>query len=360
MKTLLKILTVSLFFLLSFQLVAQTDKEKAMEKGMKAIELMDNGEIQESIKILEECQKLDPDNILFPYEIAYAYSLEKNYKKAIKILEKLVKHDKVFDQVYQMLGNSYDYTGNPSKAISTYEKGLKEFPNSGVLHLERGNMELAKEKYNEALKYYEKGIAVQPTFPSNYYWACRIFCSTEEEVWGLIYGEIFMNLEPNTRRTAEISKILFDTYKNEITFTSKDEIAVSFCQNTISISDPSELENFKLPYCLTFEPILMLSIIGEEKIDLESLDNIRTRFVTNYFEQEKNLEYVNPLFDFHLMLKDLGYFSSYNHWLFMKGDEEAFIEWREENKDEFNTFVEWFLKNNIELTPEKYFHRLNH
>lgn len=55
---------------------------------MKAIELMDNGKIEASIELLEEAQKLDPDRFDYPYELAYAHYLKKDYKGAIKILER--------------------------------------------------------------------------------------------------------------------------------------------------------------------------------------------------------------------------------------------------------------------------------
>ncbi len=77
-------------------------------------------------------------------------------------------------------------------------------------------IQLGKKDYNKALTYFEKGIEVAPNYSSNYYWCARLYCNSTEEVWGMIYGEIFMNLERNSKRTAEISKLLFDTYKKEI------------------------------------------------------------------------------------------------------------------------------------------------
>ena len=56
--------TYSLFLLVIAGQLAfgQSDKEKALEKGNKAIELEDGGKMDEAIKLLEESQKLDPDN----------------------------------------------------------------------------------------------------------------------------------------------------------------------------------------------------------------------------------------------------------------------------------------------------------
>ena len=71
------------------------------------------------------------------------------------------------------------------------------------------------------MTYFEKGIEVNPMFASNYFRAAKIYCNSSEEVWGMIYGEIFINLERTNDRTFKISKLLFDTYKSEITFTSE-------------------------------------------------------------------------------------------------------------------------------------------
>ncbi len=149
-------MSVASFLLPMEQVHGQTNEEKAYAKGMEAIDLMESGEIQRSIKLLEEAKKLDPKNIHYPYEIAYAHYLDKNYDTSIKILEKLSKHDGASDRIYQLLGNSYSMSGNRDKAISTYERGLQTFPRSGSLHLERGNMEMFVEEYERALHYYEK------------------------------------------------------------------------------------------------------------------------------------------------------------------------------------------------------------
>ena len=83
-----KIKTVGLlmFMIIGQFTYGQSDKDKALEKGRAAIELMDNGKINESIKLLEEAQKLDPVKFDYPYELAYANYLNKDYKGAIKII----------------------------------------------------------------------------------------------------------------------------------------------------------------------------------------------------------------------------------------------------------------------------------
>ena len=335
----------------------QTNKEKALAKGQEAIKLMDNGKLDESIKLLEEAQKLDPDRFDYPYELAYAYYAKEDFKEAVKILEKNKTHKDVTERLFQLLGNCYDVLGKTDKAFEAYDEGLKIFPNSGMIYLEKGNVYWGKEEYGKALPFYEKGIEVDPKFPSNYYRATRIYCGSTEEVWGLLYGEIFMNLERNSKRTSEISKLLFVTYKSEIKFTSDTSMTVSFCQqmtmNVNSISDPKSI---KLPFCMIFEPTLLMSIAFEKSIDINSLDKIRSTFIDNYFNNERDKTYPNVLFSYQKKVKDAGHIEAYNHWILMKGDEDGFDKWQSVNKDKWASFVKWFGDNGLKINDTNKFY----
>lgn len=345
----------TLLFLIAYCIVqfaaAQTNQEKAVDKAREAIKLIDSGDVDAGIPLLKEAQKLDPANINYPYELGYAYYAKADYKQACKYLEETAKHKDVTDLVFQLLGNSYDNLGKSDKAIDTYEKGLKLFPNSGRLHLELGNVQLMKEEYNKAAAYYEKGIELEPAFPSNYYRAVLLYCSSSEEVWGMIYGELFMNLERNSKRTSEISKLLYDTYTSEIKFTSDTTMSVSFSKNaTINVADLKDPTKFKLPFGIgVYEPTMMLSIIPEHAIDLNSLDRIRTAFVTNYFSGDHASTYPNVLFDYQRQMLDAGQFEAYNHWLLMKGDEDAFGQWQATHTAMWDSFLNWFGENPIKL-----------
>jgi tetratricopeptide (TPR) repeat protein len=361
MTNTLKAIGLFLFFCFSQPASAQNNKETALAKGQEAIKLMDSGKIDEGIKLLEEAQKLDPERFDFSYEMAYAYYLKEDYKSAAKILEKNKEHKNVTDRLFQLLGNSYDMLGKTDKAIEAYDEGLKLFPSSGLIYLEKGNIYWTKKEFGKALPFYEKGIEVNPEFPSNYYRATRIYCASTEEMWGLIYGEIFMNLERNSKRTAEISKLLFDTYKSEIKFKDDNSMTVSFCQQmTMTVDAATNSENLKLPFCMIYEPTLIMSIISEKSIDINSLDRIRSTFVDNYFKDGRNKNYPNVLFSYQKKIKDEGHIEAYNHWILMKGDEDTFGKWHSTNKDKWEAFTKWFTDNGLKLGETNKFYRMQY
>ncbi len=285
------ITTLFLAFAICFGLHAQNNKETAKEKGKQAVKLEDEGKFDEALKLLDEAEKLDPDEINYPYESTYCYYSQQQYQKVIDILSKLKDRPDSFDRLYELLGNSYDVMKQSDKAIATYEEGLKKFPNSGVLYLERGVLPLYNKDYNSAMKYFEKGIEVEPLFPSNYYWASKLYSGSENSFWGLIYGEIFMNLERNSKRTSEISKLLYDTYKKGIQFPEASKTSISFSKNNEITLD--KLNAGKLPYGMIYEMCISMGTIGFRSIDLNSLDHIRQNFLKIYKEKGFDKQYPN-------------------------------------------------------------------
>jgi hypothetical protein len=174
----------------------------------------------------------------------------------------------------------------------------------------------------------------------------------------MMYGEIFMNLERNSKRTAEISKLLFDIYKSEIKFSGDTGMTVSFSQNaTISLADLNDTANFKLPFGIgAYEPTLMFSLLSLRSVDMNTLDQIRTRFVENYFNNKMNLTYPNILFDYQKKIMEAGQLEAYNHWILMMGDEAAFTAWESANTSKWENFVKWFKENALEVNESSHFH----
>jgi hypothetical protein len=167
-----------------------------------------------------------------------------------------------------------------------------------------------------------------------------------------------MNLERNSKRTAEISKLLFDTYKSEIKFTTDTSFSVSFSKNAaINVSDLNDPSKIKLPFGIgVYEPTLMMSMINEKSINLNSLDRIRKNFVETYFKNGNDKKYPNILFDYQNRVLKAGHLEAYNHWILMKGDEGAFGVWHSSNVEKWDNFVKWFTDNGLKVNNSNKFY----
>lgn len=349
-----------LFLLLSVfspVVFSQTNKESALIKGRQAVKYIDEKKFEEAILLLEEAKRLDPDNYNYPYELGYIYYLKENYTKAKELYTSLLNYPSINDQCYQMLGNVYDMLGDSINAMKTYDEGLKKFPSSGLLYLEKGNMFWNKKQYFEAIPFYEKGIEVNPRLASNYYRLSRIYCASTERIWGIIYGEIFMNLEKNSRRTAEISELLYSTYNDAIKIGGDNKSSVSFSKMmTVSTNNSN-----KIPFQLAFEIDMTMATIpyslsSKKELDINALSSIRQSFNDRWFTEKRNAEYPNILFDYHQELIKLNIFEAYNHWILMKGNPKEFDSWQEKHPEDWEKFKTWFLKNSLKVDDTHHFY----
>lgn len=350
---------VILLFISTTTLFAQESKSEFLRK---AIALMDNGEIEQSIQLLDKGLKEYKNDLDLIYEKGYAYYLGKDYQKSIDLLEPWLKKKKSSFQFFQMVGNAYDILEQPEKAIEVYETGIKKFPNSGPLYLERGIIEYTAERYNEAVTFWEKGASVDPTFKSNYYWLSKLYRFSEERIWSLLYGEIFMNLEFNTARTKEIGKTLAVVLSEALETKNDTSFSLNLTKKGFTIFVDKKGFDVSKPL-LPFEGnYSMSSAIGaialQDTINLQSILVWRINLLNHWFEQQ--IQYENTLLNYQREIQKLNYFEAYTHWLYKDAFPSEFEAYKAQNGDLYKEFMEWFNNNDLPLNTETKFHRYHY
>lgn len=346
------ILILTVFFIRP--LTGQTIQEIALEKGRKAIELTDKGEYDKSLELLEQAQALDPENYNYPYEIAYNYYVQKKYKKAIKVISKLTNYKGIVDNVYVLWGNSYDNLKKQNKALEIYGKGLEKFPYSGKLYNEIGISYLRSNELQKSIESFVKGIELNPSYPSNYYWASKIFKNSINSGWALIYGEIFMNLEPGSSRTVEVSQLLNEVYVKHVGIINDSLVSVDLFDKSKALDEmfrnysaDSTLKRLSFP--LVYELFTMDAAQGETKINEKSIMRLRTKFVNDYFKKNYDKIFPNVLFNFQKKVMDSGMWDVYNTFIILQSNKEKFELWLEQNKTQWDEFVDWYNANSMKL-----------
>lgn len=368
-----------LFFacLISTSVFGQNSSDKAEALTKSAIKLMDLGEYERSIKQLTQARELDPTNYVYDYEIGYALFLQQKYEETIAHFEEVTgRLDTLHPQIFQLWGNTLDINGDPNGAIEVYDQGLELFPDDGRLYLEKGVvLGMALDHPGDALASWEAGIKADPRYPSNYFWASKILILNDIKTWGLMYGEIFLNLERNTRRTAEISQLLFDTYSNSIEIKSKKKINTNFGGDVTIQMDQNG--NFSAPSDFRVNTLLSISagtLVATnprkiKQLDAGHLHHIRDHFLTLWFtddgEGEESESFVLfgekqdfVLFDWHQELRNADLFEIYTYWVFRTADPQSYQTWREENEIGFNIFAEWMNSHSFPVNKENVMSRI--
>ena len=255
--------------------------------------------------------------------------------------------------MFSLLGNSYDLIGNQKKAEKYYKAGIKAYPESGIFYVELGILEGRRENWDQAAAYWEQGVLTEPNYPSNYYHLANLFAKTNEHIWTVLFGELFMNLERSTSRTEAMSETIYLAYRNAIDLQG-DSARVDFVRNMAMTLD--DLTNFKLPAPMVFGTGMTfgaIAVTGETEVNSTTLNTIRESFLEFWADKNYSDTYPNVLIEYQQKVKESAHLEAYNYWLFSQGDPVGWEYWVEANKTEYSNFLEWFTGNQLQIPKDK-------
>jgi len=300
---------------------------------------MRQGDYNNAILVLNRCLQLEPQNLEVLKDIALNYFFQKDNNKALEIIKPVLERDDADDQCFQIAGNIYKELGNPKDCEKIYKKGLKKFPSSGALYNEMGELLFAQKNY-ESISQWEKGIEVDPSYSRNYYNAAKFYFLTTDKAWSIIYGEIFINVDPFSNKIPEMKELLLESYKK--LFSEPDLEKNNKDKNT-----------FVRAY---LQSMNKQSFLASQGINVETLTMIRTRFILDWFNSS-NKKFPNRLFEDHRKLLQEGLFEAYNQWLFGSVQNLAgFQNWTTMHNAEFSTFSEFLKNRTFSIPTGQYYH----
>jgi tetratricopeptide (TPR) repeat protein len=295
------------------------------------------GDYSNAIVVLTAALKSDPQNLQLQKDLAFNYYLNREYPKGEAIVKPLVDRQDADVQTYQLLAMFYKMGGEIKECDRLYKSGLKRWPRSGVLYSEYGELMGTKEAYL-AIPQWEKGIEVDPNYAGNYYNAAKYYYVYGDKVWALIYGEIFINLESYSKRTAEVKQLLLDGYKK--LFTDRDT------------QNKTKRSAFEVAWLNVMNP---LDFTVRDGVTAESLTVLRTKFIINWFNTYPG-NYPFRLFDYQRQLLKEGMFDAYNEWIFgAAGNLPAFQTWTNTHSDEYNRFTNFQRGRIFKLPAGQYY-----
>jgi Tfp pilus assembly protein PilF len=317
------------FLLCLFGTIATAQTQTAKQLQETARSFMRQGDYPNAILVLNRGLEQEPKNLEMAKDLAMSYYYQKDNTKALEIINPLLDREDVDDQAFQIAGLIYRQAEMTKDCEKMYKKGLKKFPQSGPLYNELGELQWQQQNF-EAIKQWEKGIETDPSYSKNYYNAAKYYYLTMDKVWSLLYGEIFINMEPLSSRAPEIKQLLVDGYKK------------LFSDANLETNNKD-----KSPFVKAYlKNMNGQSSVAASGINTETLTMIRTRFILDWFK-DGTPPFKYRLFSYQQQLLREGLFDAYNQWLFGGVQNlSAYQNWVNTNSITYNDFLN-FQKGRI-------------
>lgn len=308
--------------------------------GVKAKAFIRQGDFHNAIVVLNSALLVDSDNTELKKDLAFAYYLSRDYSKAMDVAKPLTESNNADVQSFQILGMVYKAIEDKKEAEKMYRTAIRRNPESGVLYSELGEVLASRENMPEAVRQWQRGIQNDPNHSGNYYNLAKYYYSSPDKVWGLIYGEIFVNLESYSKRTPEIKAMLLDGYKK-----------------LFLDADLMKNQERKNEFVKAFLDVMKSQAQAiSSGVTPDALSILRARFILQWYEKYAT-KFPFKLFDYHRQLLREGMFDAYNQWIFGAAQNlSSFQLWSANHAEEYTKFAT-LQKNRIFKLPEGQFYQ---
>ncbi|MFT3703921.1 MAG: tetratricopeptide repeat protein [Agriterribacter sp.] len=333
----MKQLNLLFLFIACTTITLAQNADTLQQKGREYMRKADWGN---AIVVFNRALQLKPDDVDLLNDLAYTYFLQRDFTHALQTVKPLTDGENGDVRSFQIAGTIYRGIEEVKESGKIYQKGIKKFPYSGVLYSEYGELLWDKKDYS-AIKQWETGIEADPNFAGNYYNASRYYYLTTDKMWSLLYGEIFINLESYTIRTAEIKNILYDGYKK-----------LFFDADLMKSYDARKKNEFEKAFFSTMNAQSALAATG---INPGKLMEIRAGFIKTWFEAYAK-QFPFRLFEYHQQLISLKMFEAYNQWIFGSAiSPEHYQAWMKNNKEAYDSFNKFQRGRVFKLPKAQYY-----
>lgn len=345
------IVLLFLLVVMSLSLKAQAivgNTQQARELYAKAKKYSAQKDYTNAILVYNQLARMEPRNLIYRRELAFAYFLGGDLSRATQVITPLLKAPEADEATFLTAAQIFSRRNMPKAATNAIEKGIKKFPKSGILYSDYGRLYAAKKKYYKAESAWEKGIKYEPNYHMNYYNLAKNYFVSQRPLWAIIYGETFINMERYSRRTEEMKKLVFDSYKQLI---ANNQLA-----SHGSKGDKKNLRKSQSDFENKIQKVYQgLSDVVMGGVDVDNVVMLRTRFLLRW-SQIEGRDYPFQLFDFMNDLLAMDHFEAYNQWVFGKAaNEKNYINWVKENPEQFSAFENFYRSNRYRNLPGQYY-----
>jgi len=352
MQISLLIIVMSCFSVTGLAQVAPEIARRADSAAKKAVEMMDNNLPESALQKWDEAIALVPTYAPYKYEKAVCLVMGKKHAEAAEVLKPIYKDRQLGDRGFQLLGNCYDFLEDTAASRRLYEEGIAAYPESGRLHFELGQRYYLDKNREMAHKYWLQGTRAEPKYPTNYFWLAKSYSETRDRLWAAMYAEAFLNLERNSQRTREMSKLVFDMWVLSLRIGDTLD-PINFCTDA-TLEEPDRrgpnVMNFPTAFEFTVAQATQPFIIKDSVITsltVEKLVDLRYRFTRAWATSGNDSLHVNDIIRWNMYLQKQGRLKEYLWWLNSYGNVREMNDYFRKNEDRYETFLAWYSDNQL-------------
>jgi len=197
--------------------------EKPDIKGAKGIELFDKASIlfeekkyEEAIKYFQKFLDKNPEFYQIHFNIGNCYKELGEFEKALEeyniVLENInidkEEGIKTKAKTLAAIGECYLIKDDLNSAQNYFKKSLELNPKDEILAYNVGEIYFAHQKLDEAIKYYELACQIKSDWSDAYYKLGLVYLNKADYSKAKENFEKFLELEPDTERSANVKNIL--------------------------------------------------------------------------------------------------------------------------------------------------------
>lgn len=335
------------------QVVSDDVAQRAEALAKRATRLMDRDMGEAAAAEWKKAIDLVPNHAPYLYEYALTHVMMRKYEEALAILRPIYSKPELFDRGYQLMGNIHDFMEDSSSALTYYHAGIEAFPKSGRLHYELGAAAFIRGDVVKALDWWKRGTQVEPIFPTNYFWLAKVYSTTPNRYFSVMYAEAFLNLERATNRTKEISKLVFDTWNASMSLGDTLDPINFFADDLLDIPSKGGPNVMNLPTAFEYsvatsaEPLIPDNGTLKGALTLDEMVDVRVRVAKYWKEKGYDKTHNNDVMAWNATLATRGWIREYLYWLYSYGDVKRMNDYFKANEQRYDTFLAWFGQNQM-------------
>lgn len=317
-----------------------TDRQRALIR--EGVSLHDRGDFDGAIRKYDEALAENPSNTHALYELSYAYSAKKDYRKSLEVAYRGAQYkSEELRHFYMLIGNDLDLLGDAAEAIAVYKKGLKLFPEEALLHF---NLAIAYKnagKPEEARRSAKAAVVANPQHPSSHLVLAGLLYGGGYKTPAMLAAARFLTLESDTERAAAALRILRETLTGGAKQGAKpDEISIM-----LDLGAKKDEGDFSaIDTVLGLSAAVGLSAEGK-KTDAERLVSQAETLISMLAEQEGKKQQSSFAHRFYVPyfveLKQKGHAEAFTYNALRGSNLPGVREWLEANSGRVMQFLIW-------------------